>query len=160
MSESSDKSREVAPLPGMHSFQRLQYPPLRVGVLVGIFLAVVMVASLLLANRVPALEGWAQVRNTASYAAFALVAALPVWMFRRQPGSLFVAGVVAWGFLSLVYAAMGLQFEHLFMRLRKTPLNVFMLGAVVYGLLAVVMWVAAMIGALRHNPVAASRRRP
>ncbi|MGH9815901.1 MAG: hypothetical protein ACRD6I_07480, partial [Candidatus Acidiferrales bacterium] len=142
------------------SFQRLQYPPLRVGVLVGVFLAVVMVASLLLANRVPALEGLAEARNAASYAAFALVAALPVWVFRRQPGSLFVAGVIAWAFLSLVYAAMGLQFEHLFMRLRKTPLNVFMLGAVVYGLLAVVMWVAAMVGALRHDPVAASRRRP
>ncbi|MGH9795897.1 MAG: hypothetical protein ACRD5G_14095 [Candidatus Acidiferrales bacterium] len=160
MSESPDKSSAAASLREVRSLPRMQSPALRAGVLVGILLAVVMVVSLLLANRVPALEGLAQARNAGSYAAFAVVAALPVWVFRRQPGALFVAGIIAWGFLSLVYAAMGLQFEHLFMRLRKTPLNVFMLGAVVYGLLAVVMWVVALVGALRDEPVAESRRRP
>ncbi len=147
-------------LPGSQWLAWLQYRPLRVGVLVGCYLAVVMVVSLVLANRVPALEDLAQMRNAASYAAFALMAALPVWIFRREPGSLFVASVAAWGLFSLMYAVMGFPFENLHVRLHKTPGNVFMLGAAVYGLLAVVAWVASMVGALWHAQVAAGRRRP
>jgi hypothetical protein len=138
----------------------MQHRPLRVGVLVGTYLTAVMVVSLVLANRVPALEPLAEMRNAASYAAFALLAALPVWIFRREPGSLFVASIAAWGIFSLMYALAGVVFDNLFVRLHKTPLNVFMLGAAVYGLLAVVAWVAGMVGALRHAPVAAGRRRP
>lgn len=137
----------------------MQHRPLRVGVLVGVYLTVVMVVSLVLANRVPALDPMAEMRNAASYAAFALAAALPVWIFRREPGSLFVASIAAWGLFSLMYALAGVAFDNLFVRL-FTPMNVFMLGAAVYGLLAVVAWVAGMIDALRHAPVAAGRRRP
>lgn len=138
----------------------MQHRPLRVGVLVGAYLTAVMAVSLVLANRVPALEPMAEMRNAASYAAFGLAAVLPVWIFRREPGALFVAGIAAWGVFSLMYALAGIPFENLFVRLHKTPLNVFMLGAAVYGLLAVVSWVAGMIGALWHAPVAAGRRRP
>ncbi len=138
----------------------MQHRPLRVGVLVGVYLALVMVVSLVLANRVPALEPMAEIRNAASYAAFALAAMVPVLIFRREPGALFVAGIAAWGLFSLTYVLAGVVFDNLFVRLHKTPLNVFMLGAAVYGLLAVVAWVAGMVGALRHAPVAAGRRRP
>jgi hypothetical protein len=137
----------------------MQHRPLRVGVLVGAYLTAVMAVSLALANRMPALEPMAEMRNAASYAAFGLAAVLPVWIFRREPGSLFVASIAAWGLFSVMYALAGLAFDNLFVRLHKTPLNVFMLGACVYGLLAVVAWVAAMIDALRHAPATAGRRR-
>lgn len=138
----------------------MQHKPLRVGVLVGVYLTLVMVVSLVVANRVPALESMAEWRNAVAYATFGLAAALPVWIFRREPGSLFVASFAAWSVFSLMYALAGIPFENLFVRLHKTPLNVFMLGAAVYGLLAVVAWVGSMIDALRHAPVAAGRRRP
>ena len=138
----------------------MQHRPLRVGVLVGVYLTLVMAVSLALANRMPGLEPLAEMRNAGSYAAFALLAALPAWFFRREPGSLFVASIAAWGVFSLAYALAGVMFDNLFVRLHKAPMNVFMLGAVVYGLLAVVLWVGSMVNSLRHAPVAAGRRRP
>ena len=155
-----DKTNPVASLPGSRWLAWVHNRPLRVGVLVGIYLTAVMVVSLMAANRVPALEPLAQVRNAISYAVFALVAALPVWIFRREPGSLFTSGVAAWALFSVMYALAGIPFDNLFVRLHKTPMNVFMLGAVVYGLLAVVLWVGSMVNALRHAPVPAGRRRP
>lgn len=160
MNEPSAKTSATAKLPGSQWLGWMQHRPLRVGVLVGVYLTLVMVASLVLANRVPVLEPMAGIRNATSYAVFALLAILPVWIFRREPGSLFVASIAAWGLFSLMYALAGVVFDNLFVRLHKTPLNVFMLGAAVYGLLAVVSWVAGMIGALWHAPVAAGRRRP
>lgn len=160
MTESEDKANPIASLPGAQLLKRVQHHPLRVGVLVGIYLTAVMVVSLMAANRVPTLEPLAEMRNVASYAVFAMLAILPVWIYRREPGALFIAGVAAWGLFSLMYALAGIPFEHLFVRLHKTPMNVFMLGAVVYGLLAVVAWVSLMVGTLRHAPVAAGRRRP
>lgn len=160
MNELPEKTSPVGTLPGWQWLGWLQHRPLRVGVLVGIYLTVVMVVSLVLANRVPALEPVAETRNAVSYAVFALVAALPAWMFRREPGSLFVSSAAAWGLFSLMYALAGIPFENLFVRLAKTPGNVFMLGAAVYGLLAVVAWVASMVSALVHEPAAAGRRRP
>lgn len=159
MSQSEQKQGEITALPGWQWLGWLQHRPLRVGVLAGGYLTAVMVVSLMLANRVPALEAMAEARNAVSYAAFVLVAGLPVWTFRREPGSLFVAGVAAWGVFALMYGLMGIPFENLFVRLHKTPGNVFMLGAAVYGLVAVVAWVAGMVGALMHAPVVAGRRR-
>jgi hypothetical protein len=160
MKDAFDKTNPVPSLPGSQWLAWLQYRPLRVGVLVGIYLTLVMVVALLLANRVPALEPLAGIRNAASYGLFAVLAAVPVWMFRQSPGSLFLASTTAWAVFSLMYALMGLPFENLFARLHKTPGNVFMLGAVVYGLLAVAAWVASMISSLLVHPIAASRRRP
>ncbi len=160
MKETSDKTNPVPSLPGSQWLAWLQYRPLRVGVLVGIYLTLVMVASLLLANRFPALENLAGIRNLVSYGVFAVLAAIPVWMFRQSPGSLFLSSTTAWAVFSLMYALMGLPFENLFARLHKTPGNVFMLGAIVYGLLAVVVWVASMVSALFAQPIAAPRRRP
>ncbi len=159
MKETDDKTSPVPTLPGSQWLQWVHFRPLRVGLLVGVYLTVVMVVSLMLANRVAALEPLAEARNAVSYSVFALLAGLPVWMFRREPGSLFTSSIAAWGLFSLMYALAGVPFENLFVRLHKTPMNVFMLGAAVYGLLAVTVWVWSMVSALLAEPIAEPRRR-
>ncbi len=146
-------------LPGIRWFSWLRNPTARVAVLTGVYLSVVMIAWLLLANRVPWLEKYADLRNAIAGAVFALLMLIPIGSFLRSPARLFVSGVMSWLLLSLVYALMGLFFENLHSRLDKTPFHLFVLGAAVYGLAAVVAWVASMLLAARHHPIGSSRRR-
>ncbi len=146
-------------LPGIRWFSWLRNPTARVAVLTGVYLSVVMIAWLLLANRVPWLERYADLRNAIAGAVLALLMLIPIGSFLRSPARLFMSGVASWLLLSLVYALMGLFFENLHSRLNKTPFHLFVLGAAVYGLAAVVAWVVSMLLAARHHPIGSSRRR-
>ena len=145
-------------LPGLAWFHWVRNLPLRVGVLTGVYLIAVMVVSVLAATRLPFLEPLALLRNLASYAAFALIALIPIASFMRRPASLFGCAVTAWGLFSVAYWVMGFFFVNLHARLRP-PFNAFVVGAVVYGLVAVFSWVASMALEARSQPVIASRRR-
>ena len=147
-------------LPGSAWLLWLRNFPLRVGVLTGAYLSAIMIVAVLAANRLTFLESVADLRNATFAALFALTAAIPLAIFVRKPAELFLSGMAGWLLFALAYRLTGVFFENLFSRLGKTPFHAFMLGAIVYGLLAVTSWVASMVLLARHQPIAASRRRP
>jgi hypothetical protein len=147
-------------LPGSRWVAGLQSPTLRVGVLAGMYMIVVMVVSLVVANRVPWLEGFASIRNAFCYGAFGLVMLIPVARFRRSGPQLFLCGIVAWLLLTLAYTILGLWlFRNLFsFHYSQSPFHLLVLGGVIYGVLAVAAWVASLLSHARGEFV--TRRRP
>ena len=145
-------------LPGSAWFLWLRNLPLRVGVLTGMYLSLVFVGWLIVANRVPFLENFALIRNAGAVAIFALLMLVPMGAFLRHPHHLFGAGLTAWGVFSLVYGLMGFFFHSLHSSLRP-PFHIFILGGVVYGLVAAAAWFVSMALDARQQPVIASRRR-
>jgi hypothetical protein len=142
-------------LPGVRWFLWLRIVPLRTGILTGIYLSIVFVAWLLVANRFPALEPFAEARNIVAGASLVTMLAIPVLRFRRKPGRLFVAGLTAWMLLTMTYLAAEMHFTLL--ESRMGALHVFVLGAVSYGFVAVLDWVLLMCAGVRHQHVAQSR---
>ena len=142
-------------LPGVRWFLWLRIVPFRTGILTGIYLSIVFVAWLLVANRFPALEPFAEARNIVAGASLVTMLAIPVLRFRRKPGRLFVAGLTAWMLLTMTYLAAEMHFTLL--ESRMGALHVFMLGAVSYGFVAVLDWVLLMCAGVRHQHMAQSR---
>jgi hypothetical protein len=142
-------------LPGMHWFMWLRVAALRTGTLIGIYLSCAFVAWLVVANRVPALEPYAEARNLVAGSVLLIILAIPVLRFRHQPGKLFVAGLSAWTLLTLTYIAAEVHFTLL--ELRMGAFHVFMLGAVSYGFVAVLDWVFLMCAVVRHQHIIQSR---
>jgi hypothetical protein len=136
-------------LPGLHWFLWLRVASLRTGILAGIYLSCVFVAWLVVANRLPALEPFAEARNLVAGAILLIVLAIPLLRFRHQPGKLFIAGLTAWTLLTLTYLAAGIHFTLL--ESRMGAFHVFMLGAVSYGFVAVLDWVFLMCVVVRHQ---------
>jgi hypothetical protein len=122
---------------------------LRTGILTGIYLSVVFVAWLLVANRFPQLEPFAEARNLIGGAMLVTMLAIPVIRFRSKPGRLFVSGVTAWMLLTLTYVVAELRFTLL--EYRMGALHVFILGAVSYGFVAVLDWVFLICAEIRHD---------
>jgi hypothetical protein len=145
-------------LPGVRWFLWLRIVPLRTGILTGIYLSIVFVAWLLVANRFPALEPFAEARNIVAGASLVTMLAIPVLRFRRKPGRLFVAGLTAWMLLTMTYLAAEMHFTLL--ESRMGALHVFMLGAVSYGFVAVLDWVLLMCAGVRHQHITQSREHP
>lgn len=137
-------------LPGVTRLGWLQNLPLRIGVLTGAYLTAILAVFLIVANRLPFLDGFAAVRTTACCALFALVAIVPACSFLRRPWHLFKSGLTAWLLFSLAYAGAGQIFDALFTRLRP-PFTVFMIGAMFYGLVAVAAWLVHLIAAMRSH---------
>ncbi len=148
----------VRPLPGSRWFLWLRNRAVRVGVLTGIYLSAVLVTWLLIANRIPAFDGFAGIRNFGAAVAALLLMMIPVATFLKSPPRLLLCGLVAWVVLSLIYLGACQYFTRLDSRLGS--FHLFILGAVFYGLAAVGCWVASLILAARHHPLAVSRRRP
>jgi hypothetical protein len=149
----------ATPLPGSRWFRWVRNVTLRVGVLTGVYLTAVMVISILAATRLAFLEPLADVRNGIAYAAFVFFLLVPIAYFLRSPIKMFAAGMCGWAILSVDYALAGLFFIHLHDRLGKTPFHLFILGTLVYGVAAVASWVTGMVLQLRHQPIAATRRK-
>jgi len=130
----------------------------RIGALTGVYLSLVMVGWLVIANHVPASADFAGSRNATAVALGTLLILIPVVRFLREPAQLFASGVVGWALLSFTYSVLG--FFYLRLHLRMVPFHLFMLGAALYGGVAVAAWVAPMLVAARTHPIAATRRRP
>ena len=130
----------------------LRGPAFSIAVVTGILLAIVMVASLFVANRMPGLERVAWLRNLLSSGAFALVMAIPVARFFRRPLCMFSSGMAAWLIFVLSYTCATGYFENLVNRMGKTPFLMLVLGAITYGVIAVIAWVAAVLYGLMHHP--------
>ena len=126
------------------------------GVYLGALLNLVMIGSLVAANRFPGLEAYALERNAASYGLFLLLLLVPVVLFLKRPARMFTAGIVAWVLFSAGYNIAGFYFHNLFAVLR-TPLEVLIEGGVLYGVAAVLSWVVGMIFQARRHPIAPRR---
>jgi len=133
----------------MRWFHWLRISSLRIGVVTGIYASCLFVAWLIVANYVTTLYPYAGVRNAVTGAVMLVLLAIPVLRFRRHPGRLFIAGLVAWTGLTITFMAVQLHFTLLSSRMGA--FHLFTLGAVSYGFLAVLDWVFLICAGVRHQ---------
>jgi|ERR1700682_3895735 len=143
-----------AHLPGYRRLGVFQNAATRTGVYCGVGLALIFTTWVFVANRMPALEGFALERNLAGALAMGLFAAIPVLRFLRFPGHLLASSLVAWSILSLTYRLLCIHFWGL--TARYTAVQILTLGAVVYMILATIAWIAACIWRARETDVSHS----
>lgn len=134
-------------------------PALWTGLYTGALLTIVMIGSLVAANRIPGLERYALERNGAAYTMFAMFMLVPVCRFLSHPGRLFSSAMIGWVIFVFAYDIAGIFFHNLFQVLR-TPFQALIEGAVVYGVCAVGSWVGGMLLHARRHTIAPGRRRP
>ena|SRR5580658_2923418 len=130
---------------------------LKAGLMLGAALSGVVIAWLLIANRVPGLERIAQFRNLAAGMLVILLMLVPVYRFRRHPSHLFGCTFTSWVILTAVYAILQIPFPRLGMRMGT--FHFFMLGAVVLGLASSLVWVIHVVWILRSEPAIMARKR-
>ena len=121
---------------------------LRMGMWIGVCLSAILVAWIMVANRIPALEAFAMQRNVAAEAALGFFALLPVVRFMRRPRRLLFSGGVAWSILSLTYWAMGLHFVGL--AERWSTFEIFTKGCLGYLIAATLAWVGTCAWRVKH----------
>jgi hypothetical protein len=136
---------------------QLAHTTLRLGLAIGAALSGVAITWLLIANRLPALDGLAMLRNIAAGASVIILMLVPACRFRKHPSHLFVCGVIAWSILTLVYALLQIPFPRL--GIRMGTFHFFMLGAVLLALASALLWVMQMVFILRHAPPIPARKR-
>ena len=141
-----------------HSLGKVSNPALRTGLYTGGLLVLIMVISLIAANRLPWLESRALERNAACYGLFVLFMLIPIVRFWNRPARMFASGVLAWAMFVIAYDIAGMFFRNLFQILR-TPFEALLEGILVYGVCAVVTWVGGMALLARGNPITPRRRR-
>jgi hypothetical protein len=119
--------------------------------LFGVFGVWVVVAS-----RFPGFERVAFERNVVAISLTGLFAAIPILRFRKRPGSLLGAGLIAWAVFSFLYRLSCLYFTGLL--LWHSAWQVFMAGALLYLIAATLAWIVGLIlrvrashSAARHN---------
>jgi hypothetical protein len=137
---------------------KLISPAVRVGLYTGALLTIVMIGSLIAANRLSWLDNRALERNGASYGLFLAIMLVPIFRFLNRPLKMFYSAMLAWGIFVIAYDIAGMFFHSLFQALRS-PFEAFLEGAVVYGVCAVGSWVGGMILLTRQHRVAPRRRR-
>lgn len=130
---------------------------LRLGLIAGAALSGVAIVWLLIANRVPALDPLAMLRNLVAGALVIGIMLVPVWRFRSCPAHVLTCGLTSWSILTLVYAILQIPFPRL--GIRMGTFHFFMLGAILLGLASVLLWVIHLVSTLRHEPVVPARRR-
>jgi len=136
-------------LPGYESFTLFRGAAVRTGIYIGLCLSLTFIAWLVIANRIPALERFAQERNIAAAAALAFFGLIPVLRFHAMPVRLLASGAIAWLLLSLCYRALSFFFSGL--TNRYSAFQVFMLGAVVYTIASTVCWIGTVVWRLRAS---------
>lgn len=136
---------------------RPSHPVLWTGIYTGALLIVVMLAALVVANRIPTLERFAFERNAACYSLFVMVMLFPVFRFLNRPLQMFASAMIGWVLFVGAYDLSALYFRNLFQVLR-TPFEALIEGAIVYGIFAVGSWVVGMILHARRHPIAPVRR--
>jgi hypothetical protein len=127
----------------------LRSAAVRTGVYSGVSLSLIFTAWLVLANRAPFLEPLAVVRNFVATSVLLAVASIPVFRFLRSPAEMLLSSILAWGILTLTYAALCLEFSLLDQYYSTT--EIFVLGMVVYLLLATLCWIGTIIWRVRAS---------
>jgi hypothetical protein len=141
-----------------HVAVKVLSPAVRTGLYTGGLLTIVMVASLVAANRLPWLENRALERNGACYGLFLAIMLVPVFRFLNHPLKMFSSAMLAWGIFIIAYDIAGMFFHTLFQALRS-PFQALLEGAIVYGVCAVGAWVGGMVLLTRHHRISPRRRR-
>lgn len=134
------------------------HPVIWTGLYTGALLMLVMIGTLVAANRFPGLEQYALERNGASYTLFAIFMMIPVVRFLNRPLQLFASAMIGWVIFIVAYDFAGMYFRNLFQILR-TPFQALIEGALIYGVCAVGSWVGEMALHARRHPIAPRRRR-
>lgn len=154
----TDPATTAHPLPvHAHLPVKVASPALRIGLYTGALLTIVMVGSLVAANRLSWLDNRALERNGASYGLFLAIMLIPIFRFLNRPLRMFSSAMLAWGIFVIAYDIAGMFFHSLFQALRS-PFEAFLEGAVVYGVCAVGSWVGGMILLTRRQRIAPRRR--
>jgi hypothetical protein len=135
--------------PGYRWFHFFRNAPIRVGLYTGVWLALVFVAWVLIANRVAFLDPLAQQRNAVATMLLAIIAAMPVFRFLRAPRELLVSGLLAWSVLTLAYRILSLKF--VLLQDYYSTFHVFVLGAVAYLLFATLSWIGMIVWRARAS---------
>ena len=128
----------------------------RTGIWSGVSMAVVFIAWLFIANRMPASESFALERNVITASILAILFMIPVVRFMWQAGRLLAASLTAWWIFSLVYRLLCVAFSGLPERI--TPMRVFILGSVVCMILATLSWIVTVIWRTRESHMASHHR--
>src|SRR5271156_245705 len=142
----------------VRALEKSASPAVRAGLYAGALLVLVMIISLIAANRLPWLESRALERNAACYGLFVLFMLIPVARFWNRPPRMFASGMLAGAMFVITYDIAGMFFRNLFEILR-TPFEALLEGAIIYGVCAVVAWVGGMALLARLSPIAPRRRR-
>ncbi len=135
-------------------------PALLTGLMVGAALSLLFSAWVLVANRIPSIERYADLRNAAAAASFFLVALIPFARYRNSAIQLLTSGILGWGIASLCYLAWSLYFGRLDDRM--SAFHFFVMGAAVYGMATVLVWLGSLFHSARVHHMAmqpAARRR-
>jgi hypothetical protein len=155
----TDPATTAHPIPvHAHVSAKVISPVVRVGLYSGVLLTIVMIGSLVAANRLSWLDNRALERNGASYGLFLAIMLIPIFRFLNRPLRMFYSAMLAWGIFVIAYDIAGMFFHSLFQALRS-PFDAFLEGAVVYGVCAVGSWVGGMILVTHQHRVAPRRRR-
>jgi len=141
-----------------HAAGKVISSTVRVGLYTGAALTIVMVGSLIAANRLSWLDNRALERNGASYGLFLAIMLVPIFRFLNRPPKMFYSAMLAWGIFIVAYDIAGMFFHSLFQALRA-PFEAFLEGAVVYGVCAAGSWVGGMVLLTRQHRIAPRRRR-
>jgi len=134
--------------PGYRWFHFLRYTPARVGLYAGVWLSLVFVAWVVIANRVAFLDPLAQQRNVIATLLLAMIAAMPVLRFLRSPAELLISGLLAWSMMTLTYRILSLKF--VLLQDYYSTFHVFVLGAVTYLLFATLSWIGMIVWRARE----------
>jgi hypothetical protein len=129
--------------PGYRWLDFFRHTPAKVGMSTGVWLSVVFVAWVVIANRAPFLEPLAQQRNGIATLLLAFIAAMPVLRFVRAPGELLASGLLAWSMLALAYRILSLKF--MLLQYYYSTFHIFVLGAVAYLLFATLSWIGMIV---------------
>jgi hypothetical protein len=145
-------------LPGIRQMLRFRNVAVRLGVLTGIYLSCTFFAWLLIANHIPQLEPFANIRNLIALAIMFFLIAIPILRFRHEPAKMFLSGLVAWTLLTFTYFAAELHYTLL--ETRMGTLHLLILGVSSYGLVAVFQWVFLLCAEARQQHIAHSQQAP
>jgi hypothetical protein len=145
-------SPRAKPCPG-----QFRHPCALLGIAVGMGLAAVAVAWLLVANRDLSVNRFAVDRNLAAAALMGMWMLVPVFAFLKHPPRIFFSGIIAWTVLTAAYSVMSFRFNDLDSRLGV--FHLFVLGALAYALAAAFVWVLHIALMPRRQPLMPERRR-
>ena len=134
--------------PGYRWFHFFRNAPIRVGLYTGVWLSLVFVAWIVIANRAPFLEPLARQRNAAAALLLLLIAGMPVLRFLREPAELLISSLLAWSVITLTYRILSLKF--VLLQGYYSAFHVFVLGAVVYLLFATLSWIGMIVWRARE----------
>jgi hypothetical protein len=127
------------------------------GLIIGAALAGVALTWILIANRVPAFDNFALLRNLAAGAVTFLLLLVPVIRFRRNPSHLFGCTITSWAVLTLVYAILQIPFPRL--GTRMGTFHFFIMGSVALGMTSAAVWVIQLVVVLRTGVNVPARKR-